>query len=303
MMNIQYGSIKEFKQRDMVQYLAQLGYEPQKISNQDYWYLSPLREEKTPSFKINRQLNVWYDHGIGKGGNLIDFGLLYFNCSIRDLLDRLSQHPLSPALSFHPPSLAVEKKDRSDGKVLILESRSLSDKSLLTYLDRRAIPLNIADRFCREVDFLLYGKKHTVIGFPNKAGGYELRSQHFKGSSSPKDISFIDNSTDQIVVFEGFFNFLSFQTINNSKQAPLTNCLVLNSLSFFEKSRSLMEKYKQIHLVLDNDNAGRKFTAQALQWSSRYIDRSDFYKGSKDLNDWLIHDHNKVRKGLRTKGP
>lgn len=303
MMNIKYGSIKEFKQQDMVQYLAQLGHEPQKISNQDYWYLSPLREEKTPSFKINRQLNVWYDHGIGKGGNLIDFGMLYFNCSIRDLLDRLSQQSLSPVFSFNPPSLAGEKKGRSDSKVLILDSRSLSNKSLLTYLERRAIPLSIADRFCEEVDFCLYGKKYTVIGFPNKAGGYELRSQEFKGSSSPKDISFINNSTDEVIVFEGFFNFLSFEAINNGEQAPLTNYLVLNSLSFFEKSRSLMEKYKQIHLALDNDNAGRNFTAQALQWGSQYVDSSDFYKGSKDLNDWLIHDQNKVRKGLRAKGP
>jgi len=31
-----------------------------------YWYLSPLREEKEASFKVNRKKNVWYDHGIGK---------------------------------------------------------------------------------------------------------------------------------------------------------------------------------------------------------------------------------------------
>ena len=35
-----------------------------KINNNDYWYLSPLRNEKEASFKINRSKNTWYDHGI-----------------------------------------------------------------------------------------------------------------------------------------------------------------------------------------------------------------------------------------------
>jgi len=38
------------KQLDLVDYLASLGHQPAKIRNQDYWYLSLLREEKTPSF-------------------------------------------------------------------------------------------------------------------------------------------------------------------------------------------------------------------------------------------------------------
>lgn len=81
------------------------------------------------------------------------------------------------------------------------------------------------------------------IGFPNNAGGFELRNRYFKGSSSPKDVAVIDQNCKQIAVFEGFFNFLSFQAIHKNKEQPLTNFLVLNSLSFFEKSRTLMEKH------------------------------------------------------------
>ncbi len=55
---------------DMVEYLQKLGYQPQKIRNNDYWYLSPLRDEKTASFKVNRKLNAWYDFGLGQGGNI-----------------------------------------------------------------------------------------------------------------------------------------------------------------------------------------------------------------------------------------
>jgi hypothetical protein len=288
---------EQAKRLDLVEYLAFLGHQPKKIRNSDYWYLSPLREERTASFKVNRQLGVWYDHGSGKGGDLIDFGTFYHNCSVSELLDRLS----GPVLSFHPSifsgnssgansHFAGEKKDAIDSKIVVLDSRPLAAIELLNYLNKRCIPLEIANRFCKEVDFLLYGKKHTVIGFQNYAGGYELWSENFKGSSSPMDVTYIDNRTDDVAVFEGFFSFLSFCTVNKNLTAPLSNCLVLNSLSFFEKSRPLMEQYKQVHLILNRDTAGINCTKQAFQWNAdKYINRSDFYQNHKDLNQWLIH--------------
>jgi len=289
------------KQIDMVDYLAFLNHSPQKVHNGDYWYLSPLREERTASFKVNREKQIWFDHGLGKGGDLVDFGTLYHNCSISELLARLSVYHTRLILSFHSPTnsgnpagansrVAGERKETTDSKIVVLESRPLAAIELLNYLNKRCIPLEIANRFCKEVDFLLYGKKHTAIGFKNKAGGYELRNENFKGSSSPKDVTFVDNRTDDVAVFEGMFSFLSFCTVNKNLTAPLSNCLVLNSLSFFEKSRSLMEQYNQVHLILDSDTAGMKCTKQALQWDrDKYIDRSDFYQNHKDLNDWLIH--------------
>lgn len=288
-------SCQDAKRIDLVDYLAQLGHHPRHIRRNDYWYLSPFREEKTPSFKVNNHLNMWYDHGQGLGGDLIDFGTLYYRCTISELLERLSRFPAGLSFSFHQPVTsrsvgAGEKEDASEGRIVVLATRPLATQHLIHYLEERRIPLEIAARSCQEVDFSLYGKKQIAMGFPNRSGGYELRSEHFKGSSSPKDISLFDYRTDEIIVFEGFFNFLSFQTINRHKQPPLTNCLVLNSLVFLERSRSLMEQYSRIHLALDRDTAGRTFTRKALQWNpGKYIDRSEFYQGHKDLNDWLIH--------------
>jgi DNA primase len=290
----------EAKQIDLVDYLAALGHRPQKIRNKDYWYLSPLREEKTPSFKVNRSLNAWYDHGIGKGGNLIDFGILYFNCTVSDLLQDLSQYQSTPISFFQQqspahnlpasaPSFADEKKETvTEGKIIVLEARPLAEISLLKYLEKRQIPLAIAEKFCKEIDFLLYGKIRTVIGFQNNAGGYELRSADFKGSSSPKEVTFFDYNKEQLNVFEGFFNFLSHQAINKNDAEPLTNFLVLNSLSFLLKEKERMETHQQIHLFLDRDSAGRKFTQEALQWSKRFVDQSNVYKKYKDLNEFFI---------------
>ena len=287
-------SIAEAKKIDLVDLLKNLGHAPQKVRKNDYWFLSPLREEKTSSFKVNRELNVWYDHGTGDGGNVVDFGVKYFQCSVRELLQKLSDRQ-TLNFSFHPLSFAGEKKDDERSKILILDERDLHSTALFQYLQKRCIPMEIAKRFCREIDFLLYNKKYTAIGFKNNVGGYELRSEKFKGSSSPKNITLLDYHKEKIAVFEGFFNFLSFQTLNQNKIKDLTNLpeyrsnfLVLNSLSFFEKSREKMESHSSIHLFLDRHKAGLKRTKTALQWSDKYIDRSIAYKEFKDLNEYLI---------------
>jgi hypothetical protein len=281
------------RQIDLVDYLDSLGFQPKKISRQDYWFCSPFRDEKTPSFKVNRSRNIWFDFGEGKGGDFIDFVVRFHNCSISDLLQKLAEKK-TLSFAFPQPPLAGEKKE-AEGKILILDERQLDSKFLYNYLQKRCIPPEIADRFCKEIDFLLYGKKHTAIGFRNNAGGYELRSQNFKGSSSPKDITFLDYNKEQIAVFEGFFNFLSYQATTQNKIGDLTklpdrreNILVLNSLSFFDKSREKMESHQKIHLFLDRDKAGMKRTELALKLSKKYIDRSVLYKEVKDFNEHLV---------------
>ena len=85
----QLASCAEARQIDLVGYLAQLGHHPVQVRHPNYWYLSPLRKEKTPSFKVNQKLNCWYDHGLGQGGNLIDFGIRYHGCTVSELLHHL----------------------------------------------------------------------------------------------------------------------------------------------------------------------------------------------------------------------
>ena len=65
-----------------------------------------------------------------------------------------------------------------------------------------------------------------------------------------------------------------------------------------------MEKYKQVHLLLDRDHAGKNCTQKTLQWDAdKYIDRSDFYQGRKDLNEWLIHHTHSQQQSLRSQQP
>lgn len=284
--------IAEAKRIDIVDYLAFLGYQPQKIQSPDYWYLSPFREEDTASFKVNRRLNLFYDFGIGQGGSIVDFGMLFHHCTIPEVLEKLQSF-----LSFHrhqvisrlPPVEPAPRFSGEEKKIRFIGDAPITSPALLHYLEVRCIPLQLAQQFCREVRYSLYGKDYYAIGFKNDAGGYELRNPYFKGSSSPKATTFIDNGASEVSVYEGFFSFLSFLIIYQEKNLPVTNYLVLNSLSFFRKSLELMEGHQTIHLYLDRDKAGITQTHQVLALDKKYRDCSHTYGNYKDLNQFLIH--------------
>jgi len=290
-------NVNQVKQIDLIDYLKSIGHEPQKIRGDDFWYLSPVRNENTPSFKVNRKLNVWYDHGTGMGGTIIDFGINYFRCSVADFLHLLDGNPISPVMGLAKENenrqtsglnSAGEKKENPGSKTIILDVRELENKLLLDYVRRRSIPPEIAKRLCKEVDFSLNGRNYTAIGFQNNAGGYELRNENFKSSSSPKDITFIDTGAKSVTVFEGFFDYLSYKVMNPKADDAPSNFLILNSLAFFNKSRELMEKHDKVNLYLDRDTAGIKCTKEALESNpNKFTDKSFLYENKKDLNDWL----------------
>ncbi len=77
---------------DLVDYLCSFGFIPAKTISYDCWYLSPFRNEKEASFKVNKTKNVWYGHGAGKGGSVVDFVTSYFNCNVLSALQKLSYY-------------------------------------------------------------------------------------------------------------------------------------------------------------------------------------------------------------------
>jgi hypothetical protein len=290
---------------DLVDYLATLGHFPVKIKKPDYWYLSPLREEKNPSFKVNQKRNIWFDHGIGKGGNVIEFGKLFFDCSMEEFLARLVDLP-GTSFSFHNQCPDIQPSTPTDSQpIQITDSRLIADPDLRAYLQQRSIPLLIANRFCSEIEFQLSGKRYLVIGFKNDRGGYELRSGKFKASNAPKSPTHIKNSSEHLSVFEGFFDFLSFQTqllYNMERVCELSenqdSYLILNSLAYLEKSKEVIEGYKRVNLYLDTDLAGVKSTQKILDWTGNYQDKSLKYGSCKDLNEYLCRQNRVIGRQL-----
>jgi DNA primase len=283
--NIKAIGCAEARTIDIVDYLSKEGIQPTKIHGNDYWYLSPLREEKTASFKVNRKINCWYDHGAGKGGNIIDFALLFHNCKLSQWLQSLSDGHwlIFPAKNAFPDRTIKELK-----LITVLEDSPITSQRLVDYLSERKISLSIATIFCREVKYTLRGKNYYGIGFKNDAGGFEIRNAFYKNGSSPKAMTTIKNGNKKIAVFEGFFDFLSAVSLLPANKITSCDFCILNSLSFFETARPFLETYNSIFLFLDNDLAGNKIALSATASSSKYIDKSILYKDYKDVNAWHL---------------
>ena len=129
--------------------------------------------------------------------------------------------------------------------------------------------------------------RYFAVGFPNVAGGYEIRSRFFKGCVPPKDVSLVKaegSPADVCSVFEGFMDFLSAATLG----LETGDCLVLNSISNVEKAMRYLDGYGRIDCYLDRDEAGRR-TLEMLKghYEERVCDRSALYDGCKDLNEYL----------------
>lgn len=290
-------AIEEVKKIDITNYLSSLGFQPAKIRNFDFWYHSPLRKENEPSFKVNQKLNLWFDHGLGKGGNIIDFGLLYHKCDINEFLEKINTN----SYPNYQRIGSVKHKDLIEGKLKIVKDVPLSSTSLLRYLEERKIPLEIASQFCSEIRYETNGKNYYGIGFKNNSGGYEIRNPYAKISSSPKDITSINNGAKVVAVFEGFIDFLSFKATTKNLPEKDQDFVVLNSVYFFERARPFMENHQSIQLYLDRDSTGINCTQRALSLSTKYKDESHLYKNFNDYNDYLIHSSKAPKKHLRRK--
>ena len=171
----------------------------------------------------------------------------------------------------------------------IISVQSLTNPYLLRYIAERGISLSIANRVCSEIRYNNTNRTYYAIGFANDAGGWEIRSPYFKGCIAPKTITTISKGTDVLQIFEGFMDFLSWQTLNLSSTC---DTIVLNSLALLPRIQEKLKSYKQVESFLDNDEAGRKSFDVLKQFCPSIIDGSVRYRTHKDLNEWLVSQSN-----------
>ena len=287
-------TIQDVKQIKLADYLQSLGYTPVKQQGRNLWYKSPLREETDASFKVNTELEKWYDFGIGKGGNIIALAAeLYHSGDVAYLLKRIEER----TAYIRPASFSFGRQHSDNQPYQGLRVGELSSPALIAYLQERGINIGLAKRECRELRFMNADKPYFAIGFPNMAGGYEVRNRYFKGCVAPKDITHIRQQGGQrcmCYLFEGFMDYLSFLTIRveNNPQHPRLDTqdyIILNSVSNLRKAIDGLAVYERIHCFFDNDRAGTEaFQRLANEYSYRVRDASHTYKDCKDLNEYLV---------------
>ncbi len=274
----------------IVKTLAKLGHFPSRIAEKEAWFLSPLRSETQASFSVSLHKNLWYDFGIGKGGSIIDLIMLMKSFSIKEALEYL-KHDMG-SFSFRPLKTAGRLKR---AKIRILDIEFIYLQGLIDYLNSRNIPFEIGRKYCRQIWYGFQTKRFFAIGLQNHLGGWELRNKYFKTSSSPKTFSFFQRESQQLIITEGMFDFLSLATIDENL-VESSDCIILNSLAFLDSIKMLIPKYEKVLIYFDNDPAGKKAASSLLNQFDNVTDCSDSYSGYVDLNEKLINEGS-FRKG------
>ena len=279
-------NIEAIRTIPLADFLARLGHEPVRRSGNELWYLAPYRGERTPSFRVNVAKQLWYDFGLGKGGDIFTLaGELLQSDDFMAQARFIAEAADMTVAGWEKPAYLPKPTEPVFEDV---EVASLLRSPLTEYLSERGIPIGVASRHCCRLNYGVRGKRYFAVGFPNMAGGYEVRSRFFKGCIPPKSVSLVksdDTPSNECLVFEGFMDFLSAETLQVTGNA---DCLVLNSVANVKKAEELLDGYGRIGCFLDRDEAGRRTLAELTgRYGERVADRSILYDGCKDLNEYL----------------
>ena len=277
--------IDNMRQIPLADFLARLGHEPVRRSGNELWYRAPYRNERTPSFRVNVGKQLWYDFGLGKGGDIFTLAGEFVGSG--DFMEQVKFIAETANMQSVEFDKATFQPKPSEPVFEGVEAVPLLRSPLTDYQAERGIPYGISSRYCCRLNYGVRGKRYFAVGFPNVAGGHEIRSRFFKGCVPPKDVSSVKaegSPTGMCSVFEGFMDFLSAVTLG----LETGDCLVLNSVANVEKAIRHLDGYGRIDCYLDRDEAGQR-TLETLKerYGGRVCDRSALYDGCKDLNEYL----------------
>lgn len=273
----------QFNKISVEEVLQSLGHFPTKQTEKEAWFLNPFSKENDASFKINKNLNYWYLFSEGIGGNNIDLMKKYLKTSIPEVLKWAENHNFS---SFHQQT-SDQKLFNLPKTYEIVEVKDVHHPALIQYLKSRKV--EDQKHLVSEIHYQMNDKNYFGICFKNDSNGYEIRNAYSKICLGKKDITTIKNNSKSLLIFEGFFDFLSFKNSEKSLENEPSDFMILNSVSMVNKIKNSIEIYEKIDLYFDNDEAGNRAVELIKNEKNEAEDCRVLYSDFKDLNDWMIH--------------
>lgn len=95
-------------------------------------------------------------------------------------------------------------------------------------------------------------------------------------------------------------DYLSYLTLKRDSNPP-HDTVVLNSVTNIAKAVPFIAPHERVYTYLDNDEAGRKTTAELKEACRNLSDQSVHYRPHNDLNDYL-RSHRPVKEHRRSRG-
>ena len=252
---------------------------PVKQNSETAFYFAIDREEKSPSLCVDFAQNKAFDFGTGKSYDVISIVQQLSKCSVSDALQYLEKFDTS-IQSTNKSILEINKNYE------ILEVKEIEHLALAEYLKLRKV--FDQKHLVKEIHYQMNGKNYFGVGFYNNSGGVEIRNKYSKICLGKKDITLIKNELNlknEICVFEGFFDFLTYLNLPNV-QISNSDYLILNSTAMFFKVEKQLTQYNKIVLFLDNDLSGSILAKKIVDKYENVEDCSLLYQHFKDLNEW-----------------
>jgi hypothetical protein len=297
------------KQVPLLAVMAKLGRTPVgQAAGGNFYFLSPFRDEKTPSFVVSVHKNVWADFGEAPdpgqkaaGGDVLKLIMKLSGCDLptaRLTLRAWAADLATPAELALPPAPVGETF--ITGKVTFTDVRveNLAMKALVSYLTGRGINWRLmqqSQRTTAHLQQIFYrtstsAREKPYFGLAWKTdAGWEVRSKNFQGTIGGKGLTWLlGRDRDEVAVFEGFMDYLSYLTHIGR---PWLDCtvLILNSVSLLQEALPTLLGAKVVHWFGDNDVAGERalHLLRQVLTTARVHAHNELYRGYKDINDFL----------------
>jgi hypothetical protein len=205
------------------------------------------------------------------------------------LINKTSNHKIEVVKDRYNPTLFDRDKP---GKGTVIETKPIYNCALKNYVKERGISEQVAYKYLKEIIYEVDGKEYFALGFPNRSGGWELRSSVFKGCIGDKDITLFEGDSKQyIAVFEGFMDFLSCLTLYGDEKTG-NNVLILNSVSMRGRGLAHIKagEYKEVYTYFDNDKGGDETFLKFKEGLEgvNIVACNGVYEGFKDFNEFLV---------------
>jgi hypothetical protein len=323
-------AIEQAKRINLISFLEQLGFRPSWQSGERAMFFSPLREEKNPSFYVQRFDGcwMWKDWGTGEKGDIINFIELYYGIDFAEAVRRLD--PLQTATGrgvLSPEDLRTSQSPKTCKR----DSREVG--WVKEFYRKRAIKMNLNKmevvrgyflrrgvRYYPEMKCILvndWKEKKLYVGipvpFPLKMRGLELRE--IDGDSRKtwgrKTLWLLKRNPRRVLVTESVLDALAGELVIGDDSITLCS---LNGVCNVDQLGDLFVQYRprEVIMALDADEPGRKAAQEAIDIAKRHLvpvveftDHLD--AGVKDLHRLLMleeeskhgrYDLSQVRRAL-----
>lgn len=261
---------------DIYNYISQ--FVELELKDGEYWGLSPFKSEKTPSFSVNIDKQVYKDFSSGKGGNIINFVMEYHRCNFIQALNILKEYfNLKDNVEYvSPPTILTilkqfqpkVKKDKSiERKILPQNYMDKFQKIKIKDWEKEGISSEVIEKYNVRYD----SEKETIV-FPiwdNEGKFINIKARsvgsHWKELGKPKYFHYFKLGTldylwglnfkkediknkNEIIIFEGEKSVMKMESWG------INNCVALCSGNLNDEQLSLLYRLNvNVVIALDKD--------------------------------------------------